>query len=112
MGGGRTRCQGRGEGAKGYHGLALQHGAEPNSKIVKEVLAKVYDKGQGTGPKDEVGQVLYMRGLIAAMLSVEGVKRAQERYGKGKVMTGEQARWGYENLALDQKNSTRWALPA
>ncbi len=24
----------------------------------------VHDKGQGTGPKDEVGQVLYMRGLI------------------------------------------------
>ena len=92
-----------GDGAKGYNGLALQHGAEPNSKIVKDVLASVHDKGQGTGPKDEVGQVLYMRGLTAAMLAVEGVKRAQERFGKGKVMTGEQARWGYENLALDQK---------
>ncbi len=92
-----------GEGAKGYSGLALQHGAEPNSAIVKEVLAKVHSAGQGTGPKEEVGQVLYMRGLSAAMLAVEGVKRAQERYGKGKVMTGEQARWGYENLALDQK---------
>ena len=92
-----------GDGAKGYHGLALQHGAEPNSKIVKEILAKVYDKGQGTGPRDEVGQVLYMRGLVAAMLAVEGVKRAQERYGKGKWVSGEQARWGFENLALDQK---------
>jgi branched-chain amino acid transport system substrate-binding protein len=92
-----------GDGAKGYHGLALQHGAEPNSQVVKDVLANVHAKGQGTGPKDEVGQVLYMRGLVAAMLAVEGVKRAQERYGKGKVMTGEQARWGYENLALDQK---------
>ena len=92
-----------GEGAKGYSGLALQHGAEPNSKVVKEMLAMVHAKGQGTGPKEEVGDVLYMRGLSAAMLAVEGVKRAQERYGKGKVMTGEQARWGYENLALDQK---------
>ncbi len=92
-----------GDGAKGYNGLALQHGAEPNSAVVKEVLAKVHDKGQGTGPKDEVGQVLYMRGLSAAMLAVEGVRRAQERYGKGKWMSGEQARWGYENLALDQK---------
>jgi branched-chain amino acid transport system substrate-binding protein len=91
-----------GDGAKGYNGLTLQHGAEPNSAVVKEVLDKVHAKGQGTGPKDEVGQVLYMRGLMAAMLSVEGVRRAQERYGKGKVMTGEQARWGYENLALDQ----------
>ena len=52
---------------------------------------------------DEVGQVLYMRGLIASMLAVEGVKRAQDRYGKGKVMTAEQVRWGLENLALDQK---------
>jgi branched-chain amino acid transport system substrate-binding protein len=63
----------------------------------------VYDKGQGTGPREEVGQVLYMRGVISAMLGVEGVKRAQERFGKGKVMTGEQVRWGLENLALDQK---------
>jgi branched-chain amino acid transport system substrate-binding protein len=92
-----------GEGAKGYSALTLQHGAEPNAKIVKDVLKLVHDKGQGTGPREEVGTVLYMRGLMAAMLSVEGVKRAQERYGKGKVMTGEQVRWGLENLALDQK---------
>jgi branched-chain amino acid transport system substrate-binding protein len=31
------------------------------------------------------------------------VRAAQERYGKGKVMTGEQVRWGLENLNLDQK---------
>jgi len=34
---------------------------------------------------------------------VEAVRRAQERFGKGKVMTGEQVRWGLENLALDDK---------
>jgi len=92
-----------GDGAKGYHALALQHGAEPNAAITKEILAKVHDKGQGTGPREEVGQVLYIRGVTAAMLAVEGVRRAQERFGKGKVMTGEQVRWGLENLALDQK---------
>ncbi|ENO91069.1 hypothetical protein C662_18248 [Thauera sp. 28] len=91
-----------GAGAKGYSALTLQHGAEPNSKVVKDILAMVHDKGQGTGPKDEVGSVLYMRGLISAMLGVEGVAAAQERYGKGKVMTGEQVRWGLENLNLDQ----------
>ena len=91
-----------GAGAKGYNALALQHGAEPNAKVVKDILATVHDKGQGTGPRDEVGQVLYMRGLMAAMLAVEGVYRAQERFGKGKVITGEQARWGYENLNITQ----------
>jgi branched-chain amino acid transport system substrate-binding protein len=92
-----------GEAAKGYSGLAMQHGAHPNAKVTKDILDLVHAKGQGTGPKEEVGSVLYMRGAMSAMLGVEGVKRAQERYGKGKVMTGEQVRWGLENLALDQK---------
>jgi branched-chain amino acid transport system substrate-binding protein len=92
-----------GEAAKGYNALALQHGAAKDSKVVNDILTLVHAKGQGTGPKEEVGQVLYMRGAISAMLGVEGVRRAQERYGKGKVMTGEQTRWGLENLALDQK---------
>ncbi len=91
-----------GAAAKGYSAVMMQHGAEPNSAVVKDILSKVHDKGQGTGPKDEVGNVLYMRGVLGAMLSVEGVRAAQERYGKGKVMTGEQARWGYENLNLTQ----------
>ena len=92
-----------GMGAKGYSAITLQHGAEPNSKVVKDMLAMVHAKGQGTGPKEEVGSVLYMRGLISAMVAVEGVRKAQERYGKGKVMTGEQTRWGLENLNLDDK---------
>ncbi|MEY4711847.1 MAG: hypothetical protein RIS88_1297 [Pseudomonadota bacterium] len=91
-----------GDGAKGYNALALQHGAEPNSAVVKEILSKIHAKGQGTGPKEEVGQVLYMRGLVAAMLAVEGVRSAQERFSKGKRMSGEQVRWGYENLNLTQ----------
>ncbi|MEY4752318.1 MAG: hypothetical protein RIQ60_4532 [Pseudomonadota bacterium] len=92
-----------GDGAKGYNAVTMQHGAEPGSAVIKDVIKLVHDKGQGTGPKDEVGQVLYMRGMVSALLAVEGVKRAQEKYGKGKVMTGEQVRWGLENLALDQK---------
>jgi branched-chain amino acid transport system substrate-binding protein len=90
------------EGAKGYNAVTMQHGAEPDSQLVKDVMAMVHSKGQGTGPKEEVGQVLYMRGAMSAMLGVEGVRAAQERFGKGKVMTGEQVRWGLENLNLTQ----------
>jgi branched-chain amino acid transport system substrate-binding protein len=91
-----------GDGAKGYNGLALQHGAG-RAKVHADILKLVHDAGNGTGPKEEVGTVLYTRGVISAMLAVEGARRAQERFGKGKVMTGEQERWGLENLALDQK---------
>ncbi len=91
-----------GASAKGYSALTIQYGAG-QPKVVQDILKDVHDKGQGTGPREEVGSVLYNRGLIIQMLSVEAVKRAQERFGKGKVMTGEQVRWGLENLALDQK---------
>jgi len=91
-----------GMGAKGYNALALNtSGTQP--KVMQDILKYVHDKGNGTGPKDEVGSVLYTRGVIIQMLSIEATRRAQERFGKGKVMTGEQVRWGFENLALDQK---------
>jgi branched-chain amino acid transport system substrate-binding protein len=70
--------------------------------VHQDILKTIYDKGEGTGPKEEVGQVLYTRGMINAMLVVEGVRRAQTRYG-AKSLTGEEVRWGLENLALDQK---------
>ncbi|HEY8905866.1 MAG TPA: ABC transporter substrate-binding protein [Rhodoferax sp.] len=91
-----------GEGAKGYHALALNTSGQ-SPKVIQDILKYVYAKGQGAGPKDDVGSVLYTRGVIIQMLSHEAVRTAQERFGKGKVMTGEQVRWGLENLNLDQK---------
>jgi branched-chain amino acid transport system substrate-binding protein len=91
-----------GEGAKGYNALAL-HSSGQQPKVIQDILKHVHDKGQGSGPRDEVGSVLYTRGVVIQMLGVEAVRRAQERFGKGKVMTSEQVRWGFENLSLDQK---------
>jgi branched-chain amino acid transport system substrate-binding protein len=89
-------------GAEGYSAVLVLPGPGFDSKIVKEVLATLHAKGEGTGPKDEVGSALYMRGLMNAMFAVEGVRRAQEKFGNGQVMTAAQARWGYENLNIDQ----------
>ena len=91
-----------GEGAKGYNAVTLQNSTNYDAKVVKDILSMVYDKGQGTGNRDEVGQVLYLRGAMGSMLTIEGIRAAQERFGKGKVMTGEQIRWGLENLNLTQ----------
>jgi branched-chain amino acid transport system substrate-binding protein len=91
-----------GDGAKGYNALNLNSaGTQP--KVIQDILKFVHEKGQGTGPKDEVGSVLYTRGVVIQALGVEAVRRAQERFGKGKVVTAEQVRWGLENLSLDQK---------
>jgi len=89
--------------AEGYSAVLILPGPGFDSKIVKEVLSTLHAKNEGTGPKEEVGSALYMRGLMNAMIAIEGVRRAQEKFGHGKVMTPTQARWGYENLNIDQK---------
>lgn len=89
-----------GKDAKGYNALVFLAPAG-RGKVHQDIMKYVYDKGNGTAAnKDEVGEVLYNRGMVSAMLAVEGVKRAQQKFGK-KPLTGEQVRWGLENLAIN-----------
>ncbi len=96
-----------GEAAKGYSGLIV---TGPGGKVIEDVKKFVHDKKQGTGPADEVGTTLYNRGLVSAALAVEGVRAAQDRFGKGKVMNGDQIRWGLENLNMDEKSLKKLGL--
>src|SRR3954470_3830682 len=63
-----------GDGAKGYNSLVLQFGNE-RSKVHDDLAKFVTDKGQGTGPREEIGSVLYNRGMLLSMLAVEAVKK-------------------------------------
>ncbi len=45
--------------------------------------------------------MLYNRGMINAMLLVESIRTRRRKFGK-KPLTGEQVRWGIENLNLDR----------
>ena len=97
-----------GADAKGYNALALQHSAG-QGPVHADILKYVYAKGKGAGQKEDVGHVLYNRGLINAMLLVESIRTAQGKFGK-KPLTGEQVRWGIENLSLDQKRISQLGL--
>ncbi|MDD3328810.1 MAG: ABC transporter permease, partial [Zoogloea sp.] len=62
----------------------------------------VYGKNKGNmEDKARVGSVYYNRGVVHGIITVEAIRKAQEKYGKGKALTGEQMRWGFENLNLD-----------
>jgi branched-chain amino acid transport system substrate-binding protein len=88
-----------GEKAVGYKALMLQH--PPGKFAVHADLEKyVVSKGKSVA-KDDFAQVLYNRGLINSMLGVEAIRTAQGKYGK-KPLTGEQIRWGFENLNLSE----------
>ena len=91
------------DGAKGYNTVTIHNTAEQD-KVHEELKTLVYAKGQGSAPNvKDVGAIAHTRGMMIAMLQVEGIRAAQEKFGKGKVMTPEQIRWGMENLNLTQE---------
>jgi len=92
-----------GAGAKGYNTVTIHNTAE-HDKVHDEVKSAVYGKGQGTASNvSSVGAMAHTRGMVISMLQVEAIRAAQEKYGKGKVMSPEQVRWGLENLNLTQE---------
>ena len=85
-------------GAKGYNAAMLQHGAGQFA-VHNDLKKYLYDKGLGQAKWGETGEVLYIRGLINGMLGVESIRKAQTKFGN-KPLTGEQVRWGIENLEI------------
>lgn len=87
-----------GDGAKGYNAVTLQHGAGRYA-VHDDVKKSLYDAGKGSSNWDDVGEVLYNRGLVNAMVGTEAIRTAMAKFGN-KPMTGEQTRWGLENLDI------------
>jgi branched-chain amino acid transport system substrate-binding protein len=90
-----------GEGAKGYKGATF-HAPGTNFKVHADLMKFVYDKGKGSAKKDDVGAPLHNRGIVNAMFVAEAIRTAMTKYGN-KPLTGEQVRWGFENLDLTEQ---------
>jgi branched-chain amino acid transport system substrate-binding protein len=84
-----------GDGAIGYKGATF-NGVGTDFKVYEDINA-LYDAGKGSWNRDEIGGVLYSRGMAAAAYVVEAIRTAQAQYGN-RVITGEEMRWGMENL--------------
>ena len=89
-----------GDQSIGYKALMLQHGAGTEFGIHAEIKKHVIDTGKSAG-KDDFGTVLYNRGVVNSLLGTEAIRTAQAKFGN-KPMTGEQVRWGLENLNLTE----------
>jgi len=89
-----------GDAAKGFTTMSFT--TPGNYPLLDEIRSKVYGAGKGNlAEKDRIGHTMYLRGIVAGVLMVEAMRNAQAKFGKGKVLTGEQVRWGFENLNVD-----------
>jgi branched-chain amino acid transport system substrate-binding protein len=91
-----------GDGARGYKSMTF-HAPGNSFKVHQDVLKFVHDKGKGSGPREGVGEVLYNRTIINAMLDTEAVRLAMQKFGTKGAPTAEQVRWGMENLNITDK---------
>lgn len=91
-----------GDAAKGYMS-ATWNVSGKGVPLIADIEKTVYGAGKGNvADKSKIGTILYNRGVSAAVLSVEAIRAAQAKYGKGKAMNPEQVRWGLENLNVTE----------
>ncbi|MCG5259571.1 ABC transporter permease [Cupriavidus gilardii] len=89
-----------GDAAKGYMS-ATWNVAGKGVPLIADIEKVVYGAGKGNmQDRNKIGSVLYNRGVSAAVVTVEAIRVAQNKFGKGKPMSGEQMRWAFENLNL------------
>ncbi|SDE57286.1 ABC transporter substrate-binding protein [Rhodobacter capsulatus] len=98
-----------GAGANGYKSISF-HGVGAEYPIYADLKKHVFDAGKAAGAGDQLGTVLYSRGMYAAMIISEAIRTAQEKTGKAAV-TPEEVRDGFESLNLTEARLTDLGLP-
>ncbi|MFP5392554.1 MAG: ABC transporter substrate-binding protein, partial [Gammaproteobacteria bacterium] len=94
-----------GAAAKGYISITT-HPSGTQFPVLKDIKATVVDAGKGNlaDPK-RFGNVYYNLGVVNGILNVEALRVAQAKFGK-RPLTGEEVRWGFEHISLDNKRLT------
>jgi branched-chain amino acid transport system substrate-binding protein len=72
--------------------------------VIGEIQKHVYGKGGGEmEDRSRIGSIYYNRGVVFGIITAEAVRVAQNRFGKGKPVSGEQVQWALEHLNLDAR---------
>ncbi|SPH24179.1 hypothetical protein DEA8626_03228 [Defluviimonas aquaemixtae] len=98
-----------GDGANGYKSLAM-HGTGMDYPVYEDIQKYVIDAGKAAGAGDQVGSVLYSRGMYAAVLAAEAIRKAQELSGASAI-TAAQMRDGMEALEITEERMVELGLP-
>lgn len=87
-----------GAAANGYKSLNMNR-VSKDLPVLAEIQSAVHDAGEAAGDGGNIGSVLYIRGMYAAMLAAEAIAKAQEIHGVADV-TSVMVRDGMEALEI------------
>jgi len=97
-----------GKAAKGYYS-ANWHGSGKEFPLVQEIIDKVYGSMKGHIAFTRVGSVYWSRGVWAGVVNEEAIRTAHKKFGV-KVLTGDEIRWGMENLNITEERIAELGL--
>ncbi len=98
-----------GDAAHGYKALAM-HNVGDDYPVYADLKKYVVDAGKAAGAGDQLGTVLYNRGMYAAMLAAEAAKTAQGIHGTSAI-TPAMMRDGMEALVMTEEKMAGLGLP-
>ena len=98
-----------GDAANGYKSVTF-HNVGSDFPVFDDIKTHVVDKGLAAGAGDQIGTVLYNRGMYAAMLAAEAAKTAQEIHGTAQI-TPAMMRDGMEALEITEEKMTTLGMP-
>ena len=98
-----------GDAANGYKSVTF-HNVGSDFPVFDDIKTHVVDKGLAAGAGDQIGTVLYNRGMYAAMLAAEAAKTAQEIHGTAQI-TPAMMRDGMEALEITEEKMTALGMP-
>ena len=89
-----------GDAAKKFISITT-HPSGTNFPVMQDIDKIVVKAGKGNllDPK-RFGSVFYNLGVVNGILNVEAIRIAQAKYGN-RPLTGEETRWGFENINID-----------
>ncbi len=98
-----------GDKAHGYKSLTF-HNLGSDYPLYADMQKYVVDAGKAAGAGDQIGTVLYNRGMYAAMLAAEAAKTAQGIHGTSAI-TPAMMRDGMEALEMTEAKMEALGLP-
>ena len=98
-----------GAGANGYKAITF-HGVGSDFPIYADLKKYVVDAGKAAGAGDQLGTVLYNRGMVAAMWAVEAARAAMKIHNT-KDITPEMMRDGMEALDVPETRLAELGMP-
>ena len=98
-----------GDAANGYKALEF-HNVGSNYPVFDDIQKYVVDAGKAAGAGDQIGTVLYNRGLYAAMLAAEAARTAQGIHGVADI-TAPMMRDGMEALEITEEVMAGLGMP-